>query len=219
LSKTRKVGIAVPEKPRLYGKSIHNCLAIYFQKIPDKPTGEEIELVARETFEECKTFAMKGFKAKTKRVLENFIGFEKKRLRTWKVYKPTLVEKWMEAKIFEDLPSFRVIIDFYGDGTILDWKTGKAGGMSESRLRQGKIYELVLAKLGYSVERVTFFSLDVGTNLQVPRVTAGWIYKEARRMVDMAENDRFPKKPSGLCPYCEFQIDCEFSDRCLFWGI
>jgi len=219
LNKKGVAGVAVPEREKLYGRAVHNAIQLYFQKIPDNPTAEDIEVTAQEAFEEGRTYAMKGFKAKTKRIVENFVAFEKKRLRTWREYKPSLVEKWMEAKLFEDLPPFRAIIDFYGDGVIVDWKTGKAGRMGNSNLRQGKVYEMVLRNLGYDVKKVSFFNLDLGTNLEVPRVTDGWIYKVARRMMDMVEAERFPKNPSGLCTRCQFQLDCEFDTRCLWWGI
>lgn len=213
-----KLGIAVPETPRLFGTAIHNCIVIYFDKISDKPSGDEIEAVAKEAFDEGTTRAMKSSKAKTKRVLENFISFEKSRARSWRVYKPEFVEKKVEAELFDDLPPFRSIVDFYGNKTVLDWKTGR-GGLHESSIRQGKIYKSALQRLGYEVEKVLFVFLDVGASLQIPKTTDGWIYKTARRMVNMVEADRFPKNPSGLCGWCPYVIDCEFEDVCLWEAI
>ena len=212
-----KRGVAVEEKARMLGKAIHNIIAIYYQKISDRPTPDEIDLKIKEAFEEGDTFALKGFKAKTQRMLENFANFEKKRLRTWKAYKPTFVEKRFEVQLWQDVPPIRVVVDFYGreDETLIDWKTG-INDISESNLRQGKIYELVLKRLGYPVRRVIFFGLDRGTNLTVPRVTEGWIYKLVRFMVDSVENENFRPKPGPLCEYCEYKLDCQLREECLW---
>jgi len=211
-------GIAVDERAAMFGKEVHNCIVLYFLKAPDKPSPVDIKENAKKAFEEGAGQMMKSMKAKTKRVLKNFIDFEIRRRRTWRSYKPTFVEKKLEAKIFPDLPKFKGIVDFYGqpDATIIDWKTGGAT-WAEDNSRQGKIYEILLKANGYPVKRVIFFSLDTGQCAVVPKVSGGWIYKLARRMVDMAKSDRFPPRKSGLCEYCPYILDCQLINVPM-WG-
>ena len=220
LGKIKPQGVVVPAQARLYGTAVHQCIALYFNKIHDHPAEEDIEMMAKEAFENGLTHAMKGQRAKTKRILDNFIQFEKERLRTWKQYKPTFVEKWMSAKVWSDVPEFRCIVDFYSepDATAIDWKSG-GGEMNEDNMRQGKMNEMILARNSLPVKKVIFFGLQQGVALQVPKVTEGWVYKDAKRMVEMVGSGRFVKRPSGLCGWCESILDCELSDVCLWWDI
>lgn len=210
-------GIPVDDRAAQLGRAIHNCVLIYYSKIPSHPTENGIEKIAREAFKDGAVPIMKSMRSKTNRILKNFIEFEKKRLRTWSQYKPTFVEKSFEAKVFEDIPKLKGIIDFYSkeEATIIDWKTGQ-GSWTDSNARQGKIYELLLRKHGYPVKRIYFFNLNTERFIQVPSVTDGWIYRELKAMVDMVENNRFPARKSGICDYCPYILECEFRYNCIW---
>lgn len=215
--RTRGIEREAPEA--LYGRMVHKAIATYFERIPRRPSPSDIEETARRAFEECGVY-LKGFERKTQTILANFVEFEKLRLRTWKQYKPTFVEKALEGRLFEDLPPFRCVVDFYSqaDATVIDWKTGTTEHQEEFSV-QGKINEMLLVRNGHPCERVMFFGLLTGRALVAPKVTDGWIYKLARQAVDMVEGGRFPKNPSPLCGECPYQLECEFDDVCLFEGI
>jgi len=196
-------------------------MVIYYDKAGSRPSDKEIEAVAAEAFEEGKTYAMKSFGLRTKQILRNFIDFEQKRRHTWRQYKPTFVEKWLEAKPWSELPTFRNIVDAYweADETSLDWKTGDSE-MGEKFMIQGKINEMTLVANGHPCKRTIFFGLYSGRQLTTPKVTEGWIFKVASQMVEMVKMGRFPKRRSGLCPWCPYELSCSFEeDTCLWMGI
>jgi len=213
-------GVVKDESRALYGKAVHNIMVIYFDKIGRNPSEEEIENVAKEAFEEGKNYAMEGFGYRTNQILKNFIDFEKKRKRTWKQYKPTFIEKRLEVKPWSELPTLVNVIDAYWeeDGAVVDWKTGNAE-MSEEFMVQGKVNETSLKMNGYKCERVFFYGLYNGRLLTVPKITDGWLYKLVWQMAEMVKAEKFPKRQSGLCEYCPFQLRCEFDGTCLWWEI
>lgn len=202
----------------LYGRSVHSIMVIYFDKIPSKPTTEQIKEVVKEAFDDGKTPVMNRYGARTKKIIDNFINFETIRLKTWRQYKPTFTERYLQGELWPDLPKFRCITDFYckADATFIDWKTGKIEMGNDSML-QGKINEMLLKKNGYPVKKGVFFGLYVGRQLEVPRVTDGWVYKITSSMVNMIKRGMFPKKQSGLCPYCPYEIRCELEGEMSLW--
>lgn len=217
LKKSKALEVEVPNEAMLFGSAIHQCIARFYHVISEHPTPDDIKEKAEETFSD---FELKGVKAKTKKVMDNFVDFEIKRLKTWKQYKPTLVEKKLISNLFPDLPEFRCIVDAYWklDETGIDWKVSM-GNFEGDALRQGKINEMLLVKNSYPTKRFMFFSLLTGVNNQAPRVTDGWIYKLASGMVESVRLERYPAIKSGLCAYCEFIINCEFRGRCLWEGM
>lgn len=219
--KTARVGVVVDDSALFFGKLIHDSIAKFYAKIPPNPTFKEISDTAKETFGENRRYVYSGFGARFDRQMNIFIEFEKKRKRTWKQYKPTFFEKRLVAKPWKDIPEIHGIVDFYSksDETVIDWKTPAQVG-SDSTARQGKIYEILLRLNGYPVKKTVFFSLESGVNIQAPRVTDGWIYKQARIMVDMIRANRFPKKPSPLCRgWCEYVLDCQNDKRCIWMEV
>jgi hypothetical protein len=139
-------------------------------------------------------------------------------LKTWRKYHPTFVELRLEKSLFDGLPPFVGVVDFYGaeDGVVIDWKTtGEAFGMHYSI--QGKVYKMLLEAYGYRVEKVYFFSLETGQLLPAPNVSDGWIRKVAESMVESVRMGYFPARKGHLCDFCEFRVDCEFSDFCIWY--
>lgn len=194
----------------VFGIAIHSTILSYFLEISDDPTPEEIEEVADRNFNESPIEIIESNKSRTRKIAENFIEFEQKRLQNGD-YKPTLIEKRFQSKLFPDLPPFVGKTDLYVEGQklVIDWKTGK-GIMNDNWALQGKIYEMFLKKEGYQVERVVFVGLDTGQSLDLPRTTSGWVHQVVAGVVDMIKRDRFPRCVSPLCNWCPFQLACEF---------
>lgn len=212
-NKQGKRGIVTDDSALVFGKTVHNAIEEFFRKVPDHPSADEIESIAKKVFGEYDRQMIRERKQRLERIRDNFISFEKKRMRTWKHYKPTLVEEKLKSSQFVG------ILDFYSkeEGVAIDWKTGSSM-MSPNHLRQGKIYELLLRENNYTVKKVIFFSLESGMALPVPRVTDGWIQKELDRMRNEIEQGRFFANRGPLCGWCPYILDCDFGETD-FWRL
>jgi len=213
-------GVVVEDKHLVYGRAIHNILDMYFDSITSRPSDLQIRLAVEEAFDRGFVPIMKLYGRTNKKVKENFIRFEMERARKWRQYKPDFTERKFAVRLWDDLPEFHGIIDFYcsGDATVIDWKTGDFE-MGEDAMLQGKIYELTLKRLGYPVERVLFVDLVHDRRLVMPQVTAGWVYQLAKWSYDLIKSNRFPKKPSLLCTYCPYNVRCSFDSVGLWMRI
>jgi len=204
-----KSGVVVDEGAILFGKVVHSTIEEYFRKVPETPTIDEIEKIAQEVFE--RNGRLVEDKKRFNKICRNFIEFEINRVRSWKRYKPLLVEEKLKGG------GFVGVIDFYGEETVIDWKTGNHSLSADSDiLRQGKIYEMILRENQRPVKRIIFYSLENKTIVPFPQVSDGWIYREVERMKDMVEKDQFPANWSRMCRYCPFQLDCSFEGEC-YW--
>jgi len=204
-------GMVIDDSHLRFGKMIHHMIQQFYLRISDEPTEEEIERLAWNIFYECYDDTLPQKRGLGKRIISNFIKFEKNRLREWKVYKPTLVERRF------NLNEYLVgVIDFYCDGIIIDWKTGQYNYMNNDIMRQGGVYKYLLKKAGYRVNKVLFVYLRDNRVVEVPHVTDGWIEQEIRNMESMIKNKHFPKKSGVHCKYCEYRLRCEFDDTCLW---
>lgn len=214
-------GIQTDERPALYGKAIHNIIVLYFGQITEKPTFTEIEATVDKAFEEGENFAMRGFSVRTRRIKENFIEFEKKRLRTWKQYRPTFTEKWLEASPWDDTPPLRCIVDFYSrkDQIGLDWKTTRYEDIGTKNMIQGKINEIALKMNDLPIKKFMFFGLYHGRSLAYPRVTDEYLHRILLNMVNKVRKGDFQKVVGSHCKYCEYILNCQLENRCLWWGI
>jgi len=214
-SKEEKPTIRVDDTAQLFGSAIHNILQIYYSKIDNNLTEDKIVENLDQAFIEGGNWITDSQKAKTKRIYKNIIAFEKERLLR-KQPKPDIVEKRFDAKLFDDLPPFHGIIDYYSSSTgiVMDWKTGKNHELDDDKMVQGKLYQMLLEANNYTVKKVVFYFLDTGAEPTIPKVSDGWIYNKAKLMCDMIENDRFPSKPSGLCRFCPYQLNCQYKTKC-----
>jgi CRISPR/Cas system-associated exonuclease Cas4 (RecB family) len=153
-------------------------------------------------------------KLKTKKIRDSIIAIEKERIKN-KEKKPVLLEKKYTAKLFSDLPEFVIVIDAYMDnGRVLDWKTGNISEIYEGERVQGKLYQMVLEANKIPVTEVVFHFLQNGMSATLPKISDGYVYERAKEMCDMIENDRFPKRQSGLCHWCPYILRCQFSSEC-----
>ena len=214
-SKTLENTITTDDSAALFGSAIHNIIQIYYSKIDNTLTKADISKILDQAFIEGGNWITDSHKIRTKKIYYNIISFETNRLQQ-KLPKPDIVEKRFNSKLFDDLPPFHGIIDYYSSEakTALDWKTGKNHQIDDEKMVQGKIYEMILKANGYEVDKVIFFNLNNGAEPTIPKVNDGWIYSKAKMMCDMITADRFPSKPSGLCRFCPYQLACEYKKVC-----
>jgi len=208
-----RVGIAVDDRTMLLGSNIHHMITMYFQRISDRPTAAEVKRIAENVWEEgFDEQNLRTLKRRGERCWQNFVRFELERLRSWRTYKPTLVE----AKLSNDV--YVGIVDFHSDPqrTTVDWKTGGLDQIGKEEMRQGKIYKILLEDNGYQTDRVLFVALQTGRVLEMPMVTRGWLDRESERMVGMVRRGQFPRNPGPRCGYCPYILDCEFLGVCLW---
>ena len=214
-SKTLEYTIKTDDSAALFGSAIHNIIQLYYSKIDNTITKKDIIPNLDQAFIEGGNWITDSQKAKSKRMYKNIITFEQDRINN-KRPKPDIIERRFNSKLFEDLPPFHGIVDCYTSETkiALDWKTGKNTELDDEKMVQGKIYEMLLEKNGYDVDRVVFCFLNTGAEPTIPKVNEGWIYSKAKMMCDMIEADRFPSKPSGLCRFCPYQLACQYKNKC-----
>jgi len=205
----------VPQPERELGILVHNNIAEYYTKISEKPTPEEIQKVATDVFAKNYIPIPGADPKKYEQIMHNFISFEIKRLKTWKRYKPLLVEQRLEA------PPFIGVVDafFDVDKVVVDWKTGNYSVMNNDLMRQGAIYKILLEAHGYKVEKVIFVFLYRNKILEMPETTIGFVLKDIEQMVEMIKNGRFPGRNDKFCNKCPFQLACRFSDIHLMEGL
>lgn len=214
--KSGRTGIVVDTEAMEFGRLVHDIISNYFVRISPNPTATEIEETLETLFKEQQDLVPRRYRRKYFEILGNLKDFEVQRLRTWKQFKPDLVEVKVEAKPFKDLPKLVGVVDFYDatDGVLLDWKTGASD--EDSYLRQASIYKLMLREKGYPVNRVLFLSLSTGRALTIPNVTEGWVYRVLRSVVDALEAENFFPNPGPRCRGCEYVLDCQLSGGCLW---
>lgn len=214
----RRPQIRVDDTAALFGSAVHDIIVKYYDKIDDSTPSREISKKVDEVFVENSNWKTDVYKKRLKDIQRNLISFELDRIKKrWR--KPVLLEKRLKAELFPDLLPFEGIVDAYfqDQKLIVDWKTGRYFQMETSLMIQGKIYEMLLLAHGYSVKLVNFNNLTLGRQLTLPKITDGWLEKEATRILEMIESGRFPKRESGLCGYCSYILSCHFSGVCP-WG-
>ena len=211
--KENRPGIMMDKLAMFLGSNIHNMIKKYFECVSDKPSEAEVKSIAKSVYEEDFNKRMLGsVKKKAEICWRNFVTFELDRLKTWKIYKPTLVEEKLSGE------GFIGIVDFHSDHLMItiDWKTGNLNQLWNNELRQGKVYKTLLRSNRHRVKTVLFVALYTGRVLEMPMVTADWIDGERSKMVKMVEEGRFPKHVGPLCGWCPYVLDCEFSEVCLW---
>ncbi len=212
--------VAVEGKYLILGRQTHAIIASYYRTIGQSPTEQTIHTTADKVFERWYAPEIKTMLHQVNELKKNFIAYELQRHKTWQQYRPTLVEKKLNVKLWNDLPEFHPIIDFYSEPqkTIIDWKTGTVE-MNEELMIQGKIYELALKALGKPVEHVIFVALKHGLSYEMPKVQDGWAYGICKDVADLIKTGHFPKRPTALCGWCSFILNCEFDYTCLWDGL
>ena len=214
--------IQVEEDKATLGSFLHNQIREYYDVIRPPINPQLIEatfgdIVARN----WETLPLKQYSARKDKVVENFVAFEKRRLESWRNYRPTFVEQRLTTNEFVE--PLVAIVDAYweGDKTAVNWKTGNVSEISSSMLLQGKIESVILEANGYPVEKYIFALLYSGRWLEMPKLTSGIIIKVLDEMRQSKESGVYLRRESYLCDrWCEFNLRCrlEKEGKCL-WGL
>jgi len=213
--KLKRQGIEVDDTPARLGLNVHHMIHVYFDEVPENPNEKNIVSLAEKIFTDLFDKSLSHVKDKGHRCWKNFLSFERDRLHHWPAYKPTDTETTFENS------DFLCIVDFFSDdcGVALDWKTGSLDRLWDDQLRQGKINLMCLEDNGHPITKFFFVGLDNNRVLEMPSVSRAWVEDDAAKMRRMVAQGKFPKRKSKLCDYCEFQLDCQFSDVCLWMAI
>lgn len=191
------------------GANIHLIIKEYFRLIGSHPTEMQIKNVAKSCLDHHFDETLKRYREDAENLIQNFIAFEISRLKSYS--KPILVEQKLEDD------NFTGIIDFFDGQNIIDWKTGNLTQLGDDERRQGKIYDLLLHHNGYQGNfKIYFVTLANGRVLELPLTTETWLISQANKMFMMVEAGQFPKCKSGLCLWCEVQLNCEMEGVGLF---
>jgi hypothetical protein len=203
----KKQGIITEAPEALFSKSVHLLIQDYYSQVKN-PSPKQIETTATAIFQSSDLWKPNETKIKT--ILKNFITFEQSKQP---YLKPILVEQWLEDD------NFGGYIDYFDGKMLIDWKLGNFQ-MDDDARRQGKIYELLVKHNGYTQPfKVYFITLLNGRKLEMPLTTEPWLMQQVQRMYNMVEAKRFPKCLTGLCNFCEVQLECELEGLNLWDGI
>jgi hypothetical protein len=219
----KKMGFAeiqLDDSKRQFGLSGHKIYEEYFKKLPDFVDKDIIIKAIEESIAEYGSAYTDSRKKSTKKFRNYLLNFELNRIKS-KIPKPDVIEKEFRAKIFDDLPPLLVRTDLFvvGTGTVIDWKFGNNGEMSDDLLIQGKMNELVLNANGLNVKHVSFRYPVLGTKNDIPSVSDEWIHKKLVNMISTIESGVFESKPNILCKnWCPFILRCKYRNTCV-WSI
>ena len=208
--------IFIDESARQFGFTCHNIYELYYRKIDDFPTKDEIIQAVEEAVTEGGSSFTDSRKKATRKIRDYLHDFEVNRVGN-RVHKPELIEQRLSVKIWDDLPPILGIPDLFirDTGTLIDWKFGKNAEITDEILVQGKMYEMILQSGDYDVKKVTFRYPVLGVKNNLPKVTDGWIYEKVRYMCDMIRIDKFPSREGFLCnKWCPFILSCKYKSEC-----
>lgn len=217
MEKTKVKGIEVDREAAQYGTDIHNLIREYFsfaKHHQEEISSDFIEATFLELFKKSYINDSPRFRQKTASIKENFVKFERERLERDGIdsYLPSDIEQ----KLY--LGNLVGVVDYYNEktGTIIDWKTGNMTVLEQANYVQGKMYERLLTSQNKPVKQVLFVALSSGMTFEMPSVTDSWLDEKINYLLDNVKLNRFNPKPSPLCAYCPFILECQSKRLCLW---
>lgn len=199
------------------GIATHEAIAEYYQVISPKPHSGLIEGtftgIIDKHWKAMGLDKIKKIKSRRDKCTQNFIDFEKKRLTTWQQYKPTMIERRIQATVHNIV--FRTIPDVYWrtDATIVDWKSGAMNTLSEMEFIQGHVEKMVYRALNYPVKRVIFVCLLAGLELELPNLSDDYVVSRVKELEKYRRTGEFPKRKGDHCRWCSHSLRCELESR------
>ncbi len=217
LHKTGAVRIPTDTDFRDLGTLTHEAIKEYFSMIGDHPSSDNIRSIFTAVFEQhFEQYRLTRLRLRADKLRDNFISFEISRLKTWKNYRPTLVEIKLEAR------GYVTIVDFYSqpNRTLIDWKTGNKQDLTDDDLRQSKVMEVVLKEKGYPVEKIFFVALYPNRSFEIPHIADGFIDHEREHMLHSIQLGQFSRLgiDRGLCSWCDVVLSCQL-EECNLWTL
>ena len=190
------------------GSFVHHVIYSYFVSLDGEVKNEqEIELKVKNIYNSCFDSRFNVFRNEIDAMIRNFIAFERYRLKFWERYIPELVEFRVTIKDY-----LTGIVDFYGNKTIIDWKTGKYPFMTLDLKRQGNLYRYMLEELGYRVDKILFVYIRNNKTLEIP-YDRNWIEREVNKMIQQIEAGIFQPNEGDHCRFCRYVMICQFMKR------
>jgi hypothetical protein len=199
------------------GTAVHEAIAEYYSMISPSPHGGVIEgtfsSILDRYWKAASLEKMVKLKSRREKCEENFIKFEKKRLNTWRQYKPTVVEEMIRARIHGI--NYVTIPDAYWetDSTVVNWKTGGISYLTEKEFVQGHIERMVLRSNGRRVNEYIFVALLTGLELRLPMLDDKYVEDRIETLIQYERTNKFPKHRGDACRYCAHSLRCQLQDR------
>jgi len=211
-SKLHLPKIITANKGRDFGNVIHDSIEEYYQKhYKGKTTKDVLEnIISKLIKKRWVNYDLRMYEKKRDRCIDEWVKFEIKRISNPENLKhPAIAEGTMH-----DTKNKRLCrVDFYNNGVIVDWKTGKFDKFDEEMIIQGKYNEMVMEALGYDVKTVMFLILGQDNFIPLPYVSSETIIKMEKEAHELIAKGIFQKRPSYLCSYCDFNIFCQLHER------
>ena len=203
-------GIKVDDSALLRGIEIHEMVENYFNKIKVHAQ------LSKDVIEEVATDVFLNSGSEHDKIWDNFIRFEKTRFGTWSAYFPEFTEK----EFVSTNRDFKGRIDFYGDGTVIDWKTGAPlQSATQEIMVQGNIYKHLLEENNHKVKKVLFVYLQNGYVLELPSTAHDWVVEKRRHFVESVNMKMFdPNREPAKCKYCPYQLRCWYDGVYTLWS-
>ena len=195
---------------------MHKVIEDYQKNCTQEPSSIEIQMEVQRTFQEIwEQIPVFEREEKIKTCISHYINNERKRLPHEKGFanKGTHLEQHFEYGIYHGY------VDWYNQysGIIRDWKTSKSDKLDKSMQIQGIVNKYLLENNGFKVTKVIFEMLFEGTSQPLPPLIDSFHDNQMKEIQIACQTGNFPKKPSGLCDYCPYQIRCE-NDQKSFWS-
>ncbi len=200
------------------GNLVHAVLEDLLIEPPEERTMERGLQILQELWD---TRAVKGAEwadldnvafSRARKFTMNYFSMEDPR-----ILKPRKLEWRIEVPLSDQLEIRGIIDRVEEDGTLVDYKTGRAPGVNyEQQAFFGlRWYSLLLWKhAGYVPERATLMYLDARENisieptLQMVEAFEKQVLALHKAILTAAERENFTPRPSGICKSCSYVSEC-----------
>jgi len=190
-----------PIEKMVFGKTVHEIIARYYEIIPSTLTPREVPLfLAR---------AMKDFEIKSENfmwILRGFRRFEERRL-TWNLDpKPVAIEKHFERGIFHGI--IDAIFKRQGKLVGIDWKSGRVSFSNVNYIIAGFVYTYIA-----NLDEMIFVSLYSGDETALTKKELASFKEILREIMAGIRAKDFRKKEGEHCKTCEYSLACKLGDQ------
>jgi len=189
-----------PPKEMVFGRTVHEILAKYYEIIPESVTSKEVPLFLAQALKETGTEA-EGLEE----ILRGFRRFEEKRL-SWNLSpKPVAIEKYFEKGIFQGVVD-AIFKRFDGKLVGVDWKTGKVDLDNVKFIIAGFIYTYIA-----NLDEMVFVPLFSGYEVKLTSKELAQFKSVLVEVLSGIKSKNFEKKVGEQCKHCEYSLACNLN--------